>query len=236
MFPCTTTFLSLKCFASHFLDLAKCLHAENPTLPPAVLLAGKRQHLLSREYSHCSFGYLIREGKIHRGPRKTLWAAENASEVLCGRLGGREPGEASPPRADALCHLPRSFPFTKEKNREYSGVWSVRLFPLLLPGVRVCPRAGDWQCPLVGPRGWSNEGQENKYPPPTLLDCVYQSCLLLSFSGFVWVFQHFSHLQNIMSLFLLKLSDFVFAPSTRNWEAQTFLFWSSWKLSSRLAR
>lgn len=29
---------------------------------------------------------------------------------------------------------------------------------------------------------------------------MYQSCLLLSFSGFVWVFQHLSYLWNIMSL------------------------------------
>lgn len=137
MFPCTTTFLSLKCFASHFLDLAKCLHAENPTLPPAVLLAGKRQHLLSREYSHCSFGYLIREGKIHPGPCKTIWAAENASEVSCGRVRGRELGEASPPRADALCHHPNSFHVGEKIYIEHSKDWSTWLFPLLLTGVRV---------------------------------------------------------------------------------------------------
>lgn len=110
MFPCTTTFLSLKCFASHFLDLAKCLHAENPTLPPAVLLAAKRQHLLSGEYSHCSFGYLIREGKIHSG--RALWNRLSCRKCIPRSCAGgweEAAGEASPPRADALCHFPSSF-------------------------------------------------------------------------------------------------------------------------------
>lgn len=114
MFPCTTTFLSLKCFASHFLDLAKCLHAENPTLPPAVLLAGTRQHLLSREYSHCSFGYLIREGKIHRGPCKTFRAAEIASEVLCVRVRARR-GRGKPPLPEQMLSAISPVACTKEE-------------------------------------------------------------------------------------------------------------------------
>lgn len=105
MFPCTTTFLSPKCFASHFLDLAKCSHAENPTLPPAVLLAGKRQQLLSGDYSHRSFGYLIREGKTHPGPCKM--------QTLHLRFRAR--GREQPPLLQQM--LPAIFPASCPKEK-----------------------------------------------------------------------------------------------------------------------
>lgn len=70
MFPCTTTFLSLKCFASHFLDLANCSHAENPTLPSSCPSGRKEAATPLWRLQSLLLWLSNREGKTHPGPCK----------------------------------------------------------------------------------------------------------------------------------------------------------------------
>lgn len=104
--------------------------------------------------------------------------------------GRRQPGK--PPLPEQMLSAISPVAFTKEE--KCGLLQGLKLLVLPSPAPRVCVCV-PWSREGLARAAWAGgQGNKeiNKCPLPTLPACVCQSCRVLGFSGFVWVFQHFS--------------------------------------------